>query len=511
MASGAALGLSLGCKADGDAPVAAPYVSGTPGEHWGDPPQNAAGFMLPPDRRPKRALELFLVGGLNAWDTWYTVPEYGDPARGGPYAGQQLWTFMTGDESVPAYYARCGAGERTLYSPFATDSLKKQVQFGPWAWPLRDRPDILARTRLFVVAHGHEPHQNAIPLMMCGLSRGSPRLCGLGAHVQRYALEHGAGGRRTPYAYTLFTANNSLEAVNTDAASATGLHTAEARPLGIHLLKDNPLPEQLERQSFRGRHEAADRLVAHYLERYTGALTGVDEAARSAALARFANARAELGVAPELGDLLTADVLASFPGEMCGNASDHDGSGLGLKVARRLLTSPVHAPSYVHVVDSGMVQPPFFFGYDTHYAHVRHQATNTVNMARHLADMVAEPGDDDPALINLDDTTILVSTDMGRTPHRQTTTPDGLNHWPYGFAVLAIGGFVGREQQGVFGGIGEDGRAVDFVTPAELRAAFMLGLGIWPFTGEAFRVGDIRDVRDEQEAVVRLREILGYG
>ena len=56
------------------------------------------------------------------------------------------------------------------------------------------------------------------------------------------------------------------------------------------------------------------------------------------------------------------------------------------------------------------------------------------------------------------------------------------------------------------GAIGEDGVATDWVTPAEFRAAMLSGLGIWPFSPEAFAVGDLPEVTTERDGAVRLRE-----
>ena len=108
-----------------------------------------------------------------------------------------------------------------------------------------------------------------------------------------------------------------------------------------------------------------------------------------------------------------------------------------------------------------------------------------------------------------------INTEFGRapTPERslQFPTGTGLDHWPFGYVTLLIGGPVDEERNQVVGAISEASLATDYITPAEHRAALLLASGIWPFEAESFRVGDIRDVTTDLEAALWLRErVLGY-
>ena len=54
---------------------------------WGSTVSSSEAQALPPlSARPDGVFELYLFGGLCAWDTFYVVPEFGDPAAGGPLA-----------------------------------------------------------------------------------------------------------------------------------------------------------------------------------------------------------------------------------------------------------------------------------------------------------------------------------------------------------------------------------------------------------------------------------------
>ncbi len=161
------------------------------------------------------------------------------------------------------------------------------------------------------------------------------------------------------------------------------------------------------------------------------------------------------------------------------------------------------------MVDTGLVEADGGGGYDTHFDHPFPQARNTRYMLEQVASQINEPDENDPNKVHLDDTMVVVSTEFGRTPFRQEGG-DGTNHHPYGYVNLIIGGPIGPGQAGVVGGIGNDGRATDWVTPSELRAALLAACGIYPFTHESFAVGDVRDVPSEREALAWLQEyVLG--
>ena len=475
-----------------------------PTVQWGHVTDNRAEALLPSSTRPDGVLEVFLMGGLNPWDTFYVVPEHGQPAAGGPYAGQLWWTFQSGEESVPEHYALCGGGNRPMLEPFGLDANGTQVQLGPWLWPLRDRPDILSRMRLYVLSHDLEPHQAAAPLVLGGQPRGTPRLATTGAHVQRYWQDQ-VPGRSTPFSYVLHPNSHYVAGFNAESSFAVGTHPGRVRPLAVRLMAENPLAQQLARNQITDR-TAVDAAMEYYINRYRGQYGELS----SSPLEQYAFAREAMRRAPALQSLLTPDVLAPLSGAECGDEADLDVTAMGLKLGAHLLTSPQHTAKYVHVVDSGLIEA-VDGGYDTHNYHVRASARNTVHMCRRLTALINEPGEADPSKLDLDRHMVVLSTEMGRTPYPEVGSIRGLNHWPYGFVVAVIGGPVTEGQSGIHGAIGEDGRASDWLSPAEFRMGLLLSQGIWPISHDGFAIPDIRDVASEMDAAMKVREQMWRG
>ena len=134
------------------------------------------------------------------------------------------------------------------------------VNLGPFVYPLRDRPDILSRMRVWVMTHSLEPHPAAIPLTVSGLSVSNPRMAGLGTHIQRYFSDRAPSDRSAPFSYAIFL--NSLNRADLGApATALGLHPASAQPLGLQLGEEPVLPRQLPRPGTAGYTSDLDALV----------------------------------------------------------------------------------------------------------------------------------------------------------------------------------------------------------------------------------------------------------
>ncbi|MFT5430608.1 MAG: hypothetical protein ACI9OJ_001284, partial [Myxococcota bacterium] len=450
--SGASLAaLGLGCSSEDDEE---PVVT-TP--DFGIPTTAQAEAMLPASAVAQGVLEVFMMGGLSPWDSFYAVPEHGDPSRGGAFAGQQWWTWQEGEDSVGEVFARCGGGD--LLQPFYQPTDGPTVFLGPWTKALRDRPDILKRMRIVVLSHDLEPHEAAVPLCVAGHPRGSPRLASTGAHVQRF-LSDQFGRRTAPHSYVLFPSSDTVGNFNVEAAASLGGHPGYARPLSVALRPNNPLPEQLTRSVLSGRASEVDAAVDWYTRRMRQRLipAGGIEPLHSAGLTRFADARAALSSAPGLTTLLSPEVLAGMSGSACGFDAPVDRTELALRVGTQLLTSKTDTARYVHVVDSG-IKEANNGGYDTHEHHVRDASVSVTHLCRQLAANINAPGESDPAKLDLDRHMVALTTEMGRTPYPQLHSIRGLNHWPYGFVAVLIGGPVGEDQAGISGAIGEDGRA----------------------------------------------------
>ena len=472
---------------------------------WGEAPDaTAAGLLLPEGTRAESVLELFLYGGLGPFESFYVVEDYGLGTD--PNFPNEQWHLF--EQNHQFTFAQCFVGDEVL-QPFATDALGKTVNLGPIVAPLRARPDMLARMRILVQRHDLEPHEAAIPMALSGQRLGSARMCGVGASVQHYAQDRDTSGRVVPYSYVLYP-DTEISTDNLRAASTVGLHPGSSRPLDLRITSNSSLPTQLSRAVLGDRREQYDALVGYYVAqqnaRYTSGLAGGQ--VRSRGLDDHAFATRVMQNAQQLSDVLPADVLAQQSGMQCGDRSDTDTTAMGLTMAAHLLTHPDTPARHVTVVDGGLIPATGGGGYDTHTGHLADTSRNLLNTLEALVALVNEPGEGDPAKIDLDKTMIVLNTEFGRTPFVQAGSGDGTNHHPYGYVTVLIGGPVNSDQAGIVGAIGPDGWADRYVTPIEARAAVLAAMGIYPFSQEAFAIGDLRELSQEKDGLAWLNEIV---
>ena len=481
------------------------------GEGWGRARTEHESLLLPAQYRMKGVLEFYFMGGLNPWDTFYVVPDYGKP-NDPDYPNQQWWTFQNTDESVAEYYEKCGGTGEMLF-PFDRDDNGRVVHLGPWASPLFDRPDILNRMRIQVVSHPFEPHQVGTPLMLCGHPRGVARMASTPSHLQRYFLENGPTDRVVPYSYALYSGTTEVQdEFNVASASASGLHPSSARPFDIRLMENNPVPALLQRTHLAGRQRQVDAATQFYMNQFVEELRYPDRGniPWSRSVSDLWNARRSMHYSKQLSAVLSPELLSVLPGDECQESTALDVTGMGVTIGRRLLTRTTDRARYVTCIDTGMITG-YAGGYDSHDHHVAESARNVTHSIRSVAEAINRPGENDPTKLNLDDHLILLTSEFGRTPYEEKRRVRGLNHWPFGFVVVMIGGPITEAQRGVFGAIGPGGYADSYVTPPELRASLLLAQGIWPFSPQSFAVGDIRNVTSEEQAARELRQrVLGH-
>ena len=311
LASGALAPLLPGCD-DNSEPA-----PGVPTDDWGATPSGQEHALLPEERRPDGILEIFLMGGLSPWETFYTLPQYGDPSSGGPFAGQQWWSFQEGvTPNVSEWLEQCDGIGRDLYEPFGLDALGQMVNLGPFITPLRDRPDILARMRVWVMAHPLEPHDVAIPLAVAGLPISNPRMAGLGTHIQRFFAARAPSDRSAPFSYSIY--QNSLNRLDLGAPStALGLHPASAQPVALQFGEYPTLPRQLARPAVTGYSGDLDALVNHYAASFRDRLRHAGVDTRAPGLAEYEAARHALSSHEALEALLPPDLFERPEITMC--------------------------------------------------------------------------------------------------------------------------------------------------------------------------------------------------
>lgn len=462
------------------------------GRAWGEAPEASVPLILPSGARAERVLEVFLYGGLSPWESFYAVP------------GSEAWRMFEGQHD--AVWGRCSVPTDARSQAWTTDSAGAQIRLGPHAMPLRARQDLIDRMRVVVMRHELEPHEAAIPHALSGMRLGSPRMVGMGGHLQRFWLEQAP--RVQPYSYVL-QPENIVGTDNTRAASAVGLHPGSARPLSLKISSSQAFLDRLERNRVYRDARYWDALVDHYSRKTRKRYSIAGSPLRSATLDDFESAQASIERSSDIRALLGEDFMQARSGRACGETADESYIAMGLEAGVQLLTHPEHPARYVNVVDTGLYEADGGGGYDTHVDHLQPQADNTTHLLAELVSRINEPGEHDPRKLDLDTTMVLLTTEFGRTPFVQADS-GGTNHHPYGYVSVVLGGPIGPDQAGIVGAIGEGGQATDYTTPSEMRAAMLAACGIYPFAHESFAVGDVRDVPTERDALAHLTErVLG--
>ncbi len=473
------------------------------GSPWGAAPVGNETLLLPEGVKAESCLEVFLYGGMSTFEGFYVNPEYGK-ADDPDYKNQQWYLFANDHASV--FRGNCGIDEADWLSPWKADSLGNLIHLGPLVMPFRNRPDLLERMRVVVMRHDLEPHEAAIPLALSGIRLGNPRLCGLGAHVQRYHLDRDTTGRVIPYSY-VFTPDGAFFTDNLQAADTVGLHPGAARPLRIKVGDAYDLPAQLERNVLGTAQPEVDALLSWYRNRMNGRYSSGGTPLRAPSLSDHDFALEVLKNVDALKTVIDEDLLLPFSSTYCDDGNVNY-TGMSLSAAVQLLTDPVAPARYVNVIDGGLIAADGGGAFDTHFSHLQTQARNATNTLQELANLINLPGEGDPNKIDLDKTLVYLSSEFGRTPVKQGFA--GTNHHPHGYVSILLGGPVTADQSGVIGAIGPDGTASDYVTPSDMRVALLAALGIYPFTQESFAVGDVSNAVDEEGALVWATEhILG--
>ncbi|MBL9016195.1 MAG: DUF1501 domain-containing protein, partial [Myxococcales bacterium] len=469
-----------------------PWIRRSSAASFGEFPAGTTSVQLPDGQKAKKVLEVFLYGGLSAWETLYFVRDYGTPSD--PVAPNSQYYALSQTQAL----SQCGGVDASVPRPFATDGNTAMVELGPFAHRLYQRSDITARMRLVVQKHNLEPHEAAVPMALTGRPVGQPNAAGLGAHIQRARIDARVSpGRASPYSYVFATGGISSD--NVAAAAASGTHPGGARPLLIKTDNAGRFTNLLTRPAVGSGRPQHDALVGAYLDQYNARLVYPERGrVRSARTDDFAVAFETTKRSGSIASVLTPDLFQERNGTSCG-VTDRSLPLMGLSAARHLLTHPTEPASYVCVSDTGLYEASGGGGYDTHSDNSVDTAVNFDNMLQSLLGMINAPGEADPTKISLDDTLVILNTEFGRTPGKQGMT--GRNHYPQAYVTAFIGGPVTSSWKGVAGAIGRDGKAKDgAATPAENRMAALLALGIWPFAQEGFNVADTPSATSELAA-----------
>jgi hypothetical protein len=495
---------------------------------FGEIPVDKGSSMLPEQFRAQSVLECFLYGGLIPWETFYCVPGRGQ--------ADETWAYTNYPFMIKAAQG-CGpefdgaADEPFTY--FAKDSNGQEIFFGPYMKKLLARPDILARLRIVINRHTLAPHEAAIPLVASGRTLGNPSLAGLSTHVNRYFVDRDtAGAHPPPFAYGFATGSNFIPNDGVLSLVAQGLHPGQARPLLIKVDNAARLNTLLSRTTVGTLDERAqyDALLSLYFDQYAQRLRlgSGSEVVRAAKFQELLQSSRTVAKTDIIQQMFPPELFTAIPGSSCyqvnGTADNMTFSqnpltagaagnipAMSLQLATHLLTHPTYPARHCTVVDVGLIQADGGGGYDTHSNGPWRQASNFNNFLDQLLPRINKPGEGDPNKIDLDKTMVILNSEFGRAPGRQSPGSQGRNHWPNGFPQIYIGGPIGTEQAGIYGAIGEDGNATLYTTPAENRIAALLALGIYPFDAVAYSGSDAQGQTQEAPAARSIiQRVLGH-
>ncbi len=505
------------------------YPRGASAAGWGAWPMadkaKAAAF-LPTELQPEGVLELHVSGGMSCFDTFYTVPEFGQDDFRFLHIFDEAAPAAVGLQAIDTLQGRwdgCQTGFAEMTRPFgAADGGGNDLHLGPWTWPFWNRPDVMSRMRIVVTAHDQVAHEGATPKSFTGLGLGNPRMAGLGTAVQRYFTENenakgGGGIRPAPYSYVLTPAGYSF--FNAVAASSVGAHPGSARPLVVSVEPDSELTNLLSRAAVDN-PDAFDDAVSYYRAEYTGRLKsfGHSTAARSAERENYDFSAFARENAPILTDILRPELFNSIdpPAQLCQTniGAPDDVPAMQARLATSLLTRQQDAARYVLWLDAGLT-PHVAGGHDVHSTSIRNNSTNYPSMFSSLLDHIATPAQvraGDTTRLDLDRHMVVINTEFGRRPFQQGTGT-GTNHHPGGYVQIFIGGPMSHPNlpgnligPSVYGEISEtDGFATTSISPAQSRMMVLQAMGIYPFSGQSYNVAD-GGFSDEVVAATAIRD-----
>ena len=390
---------------------------------------------------PTKILEIFLVGGLSPFESFFcmprTNPTYYGPAAQAAFAATALTAACDHTMASP----RNGSSTRVL------NAGAQRMEWSVGTAPLWDRLDILARTRVVAMTHGETTfagHPTARPYALTGRRIGDPRAATLGA-----AMKRRYPGQHTSYVLTPASARfNSADFAAFDAWMATGNHGPAAQPVLVPMATDAPaLATWAARSGVPGGAAASDTLAQYYASRYDRFLPHPPDGTAGAHRYRgFEAYRAALGSlhdSPQLTGVFGSSLRNAGPSTnacVAGTspASASDTTKASFDMAAWLFQ---HMQSrYVGMYDVGIeqdTQSP----YDGHSGSAVTTYGNLFRFLSHLADFIAPDRASRTATqMVLDDVLIILNTEFGRTPNTHGGT--GRDHYGAGYVTLLIGGPV---------------------------------------------------------------------
>lgn len=437
---------------------------------------------------PKKILEIFLVGGLSPFESFFVDRRF---MSGGLLTELNSTTIDAScDPSSPS-------GLRTtVYN----DHTPMRMEWSVGTKPLWARADILGRTRVVAMTHGEtifNGHPTARPYALTGRRIGDPRAASLGAAMKRrYPGQHTS--------YILMPDRSRFfgpDLPGFDAWLATGGHGPGAQPVLVPMGADAApaVATWASRSTVPGGAANSDTLNGYYLGRYDRDLPhppdGPTTGHRYRGFEAYRAAYASLHDSPQLTSVFGSPLRT--PGatamDCSNNVTDRATSGLPNTTQSSLAMAAwlfKHRNSrYVGMFDVGIgtdVGSP----YDGHSHSAGVTYGNLYRLLSMLSAFIAPPGTvPSDSQISLDDTMILLNTEFGRTPAPGLSpTGDGRDHYGAGYVTLLMGGPIrptASAQPRLVGDFAASRGTIaeplrGSFTPANLAWVALAAAGIWP-------------------------------
>lgn len=465
--------------------------------------------------RSYKVLEIFLVGGASAWDSFGAHTTAWDLLREAHERGGC-------GVDVPGADARLTFAGAHRLAP-AVRPLEMELPYSGRAGSTRPGR-LFEHMRILPIRHGDQNHITAIPLSLHGLPSSQQRMCATGASLARRF-----GQTPLPRSFAL---SPIRPVFGIESADAVGLLPGWTRPMLVDLTGAEQLGARLRRAHFSeaaGGTEAHDALLATYQAQYRQRATplGCEGPLRSRGLAAYETALDMLGRIGSASESFERTRIASAPFPRAEDgatptelfcrplsiASAAAASAVGgatnaphatLDLAIRLLSEPSGSVRHVVMFDTDLVHDANLFTYDRHDFLADYQDNALHATLSRLAYHIRELN------VDLRDTLVVLNTEFGRTAGLEVNLSmgqdRGRNHNPSAsFSVLIGGPTVGPYVWGDFVPEGLAGTSVGWTNganstlepsfalpPAASRAAILLAAGVHPLTGpELFEVSDL--------------------
>ena len=404
------------------------YPRGARAAGWGVWPSDKQSSLLPAEYQVPRVLELNMNGGMNPWDTFYGVPDWGvadftfgnqfAPGATGIIPRRPPATIASQTAASPARSSR-----RWHHRRQRRRSVPRSVGLSVPRPPRRARPHAdrgdeprrrRARGRQPDLVHRHPP---------------GPAAHGRGRHRDPALLQReprSARGRRRPGGAVLVCGlPGRLQAVQ----RRLGLHGRLPPRLGAaaHRLGHPELRALQPAHPPRCRRPASVRPSPRLLPggiRTSGcASSGTPPPPARRSATTTSSPTSPASTPPISTDILSNDLFATIPAPstICGAAafSGQDMPRMQARMAASLLTRETDAARYVLWIDAGINPRPT--GATTHTLHTV-QAGRTYPTPSSPLDIINRTTA--PSSARLDDTMIVINSEFGRTPGQQTKHRD---------------------------------------------------------------------------------------